>query len=133
MKDVEDIGCGNRLVNILSAAQCRTKVHVGHSRFPSELNSVNMQKAECSLFIYWIRDPATLLNLFFCQEANWQPKLCAIYFLIFNVCVLHNKNIRGVEVQLQLDHFHFEADHSFEWKINGYSKLYFPVHRYTWK
>ena len=94
MKDIEGMGCGNRSVNILSAAQRRTKVHVGHNRFSSDLNGVNMQKAEYSLFICWIRDPATLLNLFFCQVASWQPKLCAIYFLIFNVCVLHNKNER---------------------------------------
>lgn len=107
VKDIEGMGCSNRLVNILSAVQCRTKVHVGHSRFPSDLNGVNIQKAEYSLFICWIRDPATLLNLFFCQAASWQPKLCAIYFLIFNACVLHNKNMRGVEIKLQLGQFHF--------------------------
>lgn len=87
VKDIEDMGCGNRLLNILSAVQCRTKVHVGHSRFPSGLSGVNMQKAEYSLFICLIGDPATLLNLLFCQVASWQPKLCAIYFLTFNSCV----------------------------------------------
>lgn len=46
VNDIKGVGCGNRLLNILSAVQCRAKAHVGHSRFPSDLNSVNMQKAE---------------------------------------------------------------------------------------
>lgn len=64
------------------------------------------------MFICWIRDPATLLNLFICQVASWQPKLCAIDFLIFNVCVLHNKNTGNAETKLLFDLFHFEASHS---------------------
>lgn len=71
VKDIKGVGCNNRLLNILSAVQCRAKAHVGHSRSLSDPNSVNMQKAECSLFISWIRDPATLLNLLFCQIASW--------------------------------------------------------------
>lgn len=75
VKDIKGVGCSNRLLNILSAVQCRAKMHMGHSRSPSELNSINMQKVEYILFICWIRDPATLLNLFFCQIASWQSKL----------------------------------------------------------
>lgn len=46
MKDTKGTRCGNRLVSILSAVQCRTDMHVGHSRFPSDLSNVNMQKAD---------------------------------------------------------------------------------------
>lgn len=64
MVAVEDTeGMGISLMNILSAAQCRAKEHVGHSRIPSDLNAVNMQKVEQNLFICWMR---VLLPCFIC-------------------------------------------------------------------
>lgn len=86
VKDIKSVGWGNRLLNILSAVQCRAEVHMGDSRSPSDLNSVNMQKAEYSLFICWIRDPATLLILFFCQIAIWQSEPYVL-FLVFVCCI----------------------------------------------
>lgn len=53
------------------------------------------------------------------------------YIFLLLIRVLHNKNMRDVEIKLQLDYFRFEADNSLEWKINSYSKLYFPLHKYT--